>query len=128
MRVNMLGDIDWESKVDKVLDAFSDIGYRSYFQEREYGAELIGVTMILMCQDPDLNLKQRIRLSKKEKKIYIDIMLNLPEMKQSDQPTRNRIVQQKLLAEVPAIIRKYKLKEFDTERFIEDFKNKFSIV
>jgi hypothetical protein len=128
MRLNMLGDIDWESKVDKVLDAFSDTGYRTYFQDREYGEELVGITLVLMCKDPELNLKQRIRLSKTERKLYIDIMLDLPEMKRSDQPTRNRIVQQKLLAEVPAIIRKYKLKDFDTERFIKDFQEKLNSI
>jgi hypothetical protein len=126
MRVNILGDIYWESKVDKVLDALSDINYWTYFQEREYGEELVGLTIVLMCQEPALDLKQRIRLSKKEKKLYLDIMLDLPEMKRSDQTTRNRIVQKKLLAEVPVIVRKYKLREFDTERFIEDFQQKFS--
>jgi hypothetical protein len=124
----MLGDFDWESNVDKVLDALSVTNYRGYFHQREYGEELIGITILFMCQDPELNLKQRVRLSKKEQKLYIDIMLDLPQMKQSDQATRNLIAQQKMLAEVPAIIRKYKLKKFDTERFIEDFQQIFSTI
>lgn len=45
MRLNILSDANWESRVDRVLDALSDFNYRSYFQERDYSTGLIGVVV-----------------------------------------------------------------------------------
>ena len=69
MRFNVLTDSDWESRVDQVLNEMSDLGYRRYFEERNYGPGLVAVTVVLMCQEPELNLKRRVRLAKKEKKL-----------------------------------------------------------
>ncbi|MCH8622564.1 hypothetical protein [Undibacterium sp. TS12] len=127
MRLNILGDFDWESKIDQVLKAFSDDNYHAYFQERDYGIGLIGITIVLMCQDPALNLKRRIRLSKKEKKLYVDIMLDLPEMKSVDFIKKKMIISELLLKEIPEVISKYKIDDFDLQQFVEDFQEKFRI-
>ena len=121
MRLNILSDANSESRVDRVLDALSDFNYRSYFQERDYGTGLIGVTVVFMCRDTALNFKQRIRLSKKEKKLYIDLMLDLSEMTNADQLIRQRIVAGQLLKEVPEIVSRYKIENFDRSRFLADF-------
>ena len=120
MKLNILGDTHWESKVDQIIDALTDLDYRSYFEELDYGSGLHKVAVFLMCQNPELNLKQRIRLSKKEKILYMDVMLDLPTMKSVDMPTRKRIVAEKLIKEIPSIISKYKLPDFDTPKFIAD--------
>ncbi|TCV78148.1 hypothetical protein [Sulfurirhabdus autotrophica] len=121
MRLNILGDFDSESGVGQVLDALSDSGYRSYFQEKVYGTGLIGVTVIMMCQDPKLKLKRRVRLSKTDRKLYIDIMLDLLEMKGATPNKRKRIVVERLSKEVPEIVSKYKMDDFDGARFLDDF-------
>ena len=125
MRINILCDADWEAKIDKVLDNFSNLGYRRFFEERSYGCSLEGVTIVLMCQDPKLNLKQRIKHSIKEKKIYLDIMLDLLQMKSIDQQQRNKIVADKIINEVSPIIAKYKFNDFDLVKFKEDLKKIF---
>jgi len=117
MRFFITCDSDWEAKVDKVLDALDQTGYRKFFAEQDYGKSLDGVTVVLMCQDPALNLKQRIRYSKKEKKIYMDIMLDMFQFIRIDQKERNRIVVEKLIAEMPPIIAKYKLGDFNLSMF-----------
>lgn len=127
MRFNISGDFDWESKIDQVLKAFSDDNYHSYFQERDYGTGLIGITVVFLCQDPALNLKRRIRLSKKKKKLYVDIMLDLPEMKSVDFTKKKMIISELLLKEIPEVISKYKIGDFDSQRFVEDFQKKFRI-
>lgn len=127
MRFNISGDFDWESKIDQVLKAFSDDNYHSYFQERDYGTGLIGITVVFLCHDPALNLKRRIRLSKKEKKLYVDIMLDLPEMKSVDFTKKKMIISELLLKEIPEVISKYKIDDFDLQRFVEDFQKKFRI-
>lgn len=122
MRFNILSDIDWESRVDQTLAALAKLGYFEFFGERDYGEDLQGITIIFMCQDPALNFKQRIRLSKKEKKLYMDIMLDLPMMKESSPMQRQRIIAERLYDEVPKIVSKYKLDKFDTEKFVADLR------
>ena len=122
MRLNVLCDADWESKVDKVLFALSDLDYRRFFEKRNYGSSLDGIIIVLICLDSELNLKQRIRQSKKEKELYMDIVLELDEFKQIDQQQRNKIVANKIIAEVPVIIKKYKFPDFDLVAFEADLK------
>ena len=110
MRFFITCDSFWEAQVDKVIDRIDDTGYKRYFSEQDYGISLEGITVVLMCQAPNLNLKQRIRLSKKEKKIYLDIMLDLPHFLEIDQKEREKIIVDKLIAELPPIIVKYKSK------------------
>lgn len=121
-RFNILADFYWESKIDKVLDTLSETGYRRFFSEQYYGSTLNGITVLLICQDPSLNLKQRIRLSKKEKTIYMDIMLDLNQFLKIEQKQREKIVVEKLINETPAIIRKYRLEDFDILKFESDLK------
>lgn len=122
MRLNMLADSDWESGLDQVLGEISDLGYRVYFGERDYGAGMVGVTVVFMCQDSALNLKRRVRFAKAEKKLYMDIMLDLPEMKALDRESRKRLVVDRLLSEMPNTIAKYKIDDFDSERFVSDLR------
>jgi hypothetical protein len=123
MRFNMLADSDWESGLDKVLNDISDLGYRAYFSKRDYGAGLSGVTVVFMCQDSALNLKRRVHYAKAEKKLYMDIMLDLPSMKCLGHDARKRLVVDYLLAEIPSNISEYKFDDFDSEKFISDIRD-----
>ena len=123
MRFFITCDSFWEAQVDKVIDRIDDTGYKRYFSEQDYGTSLDGITVVLMCQAPNLNLKQRIRLSKKEKKIYLDIMLDLPHFLEIAQKEREKIIVDKLIAEIPPIITKYKLADFNLAKFETDLKN-----
>lgn len=120
MRFNIISDTDWESRVDKTLAELAKLGYFEHFSERDYGAGLIGVTVVFMCQDPDLNSKRRLRMSKKERKLYMDIMLDLPVMKAADAAQRRKIIAERLRQEVPQVLSKYQLADFDRTRFNAD--------
>ncbi len=120
MNFKILYDADWEAKLDKVLSNFSDKGFKLYFEKKEYGSSLDEIVVILMCRNPDYNFNQRIRFSKKEKTLYLDIMLNLNQFKELEQTERNRLVSQRLFRELPPIIAKYKLESFDLEKFEKD--------
>jgi len=123
MRFFITCDSFWEAQVDKVIDRIDDTGYKRYFSEQDYGTSLEGITVVLMCQNPNLNLKQRIRLSKKEKKIYLDLMLDLPQFIEITQKEREKIIVDKLITEIPPIITKYKLEDFNLVKFEIDLKN-----
>lgn len=128
MRIFITCDSFWEAQVDKIIDRIDDTGYKKYFTEQNYGTSLEGLTIVLMCQDPNLNLKQRIRLSKGERKIYIDIMLDLPLFLEITQKEREEIVVGKLITEIPLIIKKYKLEDFNLLKFEKDLKRWMSKV
>ena len=120
MRFNLTCDINHDSGIDKVMFRFSDLGLKPYFEERNYGDTLAGITIVLMCRDTKLNFKQRIRHAKKEKKLYMDIMLNYDQIVLLNQIQRERIVAEKMLTELPAVLRKYKFAQFDVAQFEAD--------
>lgn len=117
MRFFITYDAYWEAKIDKVLDRLNDTGYKNFFIEQKYGDSVRGITIVLMCQDPNLHLKQRIKFSKKEAKLYLDIMLDQDLFIKITQEERNKIVAEKIMGEVPEIIAKYKFKDFDLPLF-----------
>ena len=122
MRVNILCDASWAAKIDKILDALSDTNYRHFFEAKNYGSSIEGVVIFLMCLPSEYNLKQRIRFYKKEKTLYLDLMLDLALFKQIGQEEKNKIVAVKMINEVPQIIKKYKFKDFDLMKFEDDLK------
>lgn len=122
MRLFITCDIAIETKVDKARDAICDTEFRRFFDEKTYGTSIEGISLFLMCRAPYLKFKQRIRFLKKEKKLYMDIMLDYNQFINVEQAVRNRIVVEKLIIEVPQIIAKYKFKDFDLPEFEKDFK------
>jgi hypothetical protein len=125
MRFGISADYDYRSNLDEVLRAFPALIFEEYFGDKDYDDSGIEIFVVLMCRDPLWNFKQRIRFSKKENCLYMDIMLNLEQMKQADLVTRKRIVAEKLVNEIPQIIDKYKFKDFDVKRFSSDLRNWF---
>jgi hypothetical protein len=126
MKLNILCDADWEAKIDKVLHTFTDSGYRQFFEERKYGSSIEGIVIGLICLESSLNLKQRIKYVKKEKKIYIDIMLDLDQFKQLDQDQRVKIASEKIITQVPVIISKFTIEDFDQAKFRQDLTKWFN--
>jgi hypothetical protein len=120
MRFNLLSDAHWESRVDKVLNELSATGYRQFFEARDYGSGLCGITVVFMCREPSLNFKRRIRFSANEKKFYIDIMLDLNQMRGANNEERKRIVADRLIDELPLALQEKRISDFDQRRFVDD--------
>ena len=121
MDVRILCDANWDAGVDKASDRVWPLSMLKLVESYNYGTGLLGIIVGLMCRDPHLNFKQRIRLSKKDRILYMDVMLDYPAMREADDDTRVKIVRDKLKAEVPRILAKYKIPDFDNERFLSDF-------
>jgi hypothetical protein len=123
MKLKILSDAHWESGLEKVSKRLSSTGYRTAFESKDYGSGLKGVVVILMCRDPVLHFKQRIRFAKKENTLYLDVMLDLEVMRAATDKARMRIVCIRLADEVPEIVQRYSFQNFDEEQFISDFKS-----
>ena len=74
-----------------------------------------------MCQPSNLGLKPRIRLSKKELTLYMDIMLDLDAMIAANGPTRQKLVATALAEGVPAVLARYKIEDFAKADFEKYF-------
>jgi len=123
MRLNLLSDAHWESRIVGVLNDLSSTGYRDLFASRNYGHGLSGITIVFMCREPSLNFKQRIRLAKKEKKLYLDVMLDLVQMREANPESRRRIVAERLASEVATVLHKTAISNFDAPHFVADLKD-----
>ena len=73
-----------------------------------------------MCRNPDYKFKRRIRFSKKDETLYMDVMLHLPDMVPLTHEERCRVVIAKLEREISEILTKYSFKDFDQARFETD--------
>ena len=118
-------DANIESGLDDFLNPLYDLGFDNYFRDRFYDDSGIEMAVILMCRDPYWNFKQRIRFSKKDNCLYVDLMLDLNVMKCLDAGARRRLVAEKISTEVPQIVAKYKFKDFDLKRFSSDLRGWF---
>ena len=119
-KFNILCDIDWETKVDKALDSFS--GIQRHFEIKNYGVDLNGIVLVFMCQPADLGLKQRKRFSKKDKILYLDIMLNHNEMlKTTDIAEKSKVLLSKINEELFSTLESYKFKNADLSKLKQDF-------
>ncbi len=126
MRFFTTYDANSEANLDEILDALDDGGFDGFFAEKFYDDSGIKITVVFMCRDPRWNFRQRIRFSKKENKLYLDIMLDLDQMKNSETEAKKRIVAEKMINEIPQIIAKYKFKDFDLLRFSADLREWFA--
>ncbi len=74
-------DANQEAGLDFILTKWNEDKIEDFFAPMNYGSSLNDVSLFLICRNPDLNFKQRIRLSKKEKRLYIDLMFDLNILK-----------------------------------------------
>jgi hypothetical protein len=115
-------DANEESGVGEVVDEISG-PTRKNFATKNYGLSLLGIGVVLICRNPELKFKQRLKFSKSEKRLYMDVMLDLGQMRQADHERRKRIICERLAEEIPAVVRKYSVPDFDEERFAADLKS-----
>ena len=122
MELFITSDAHWESRLGQVLNELTDHKFRQHFEGRNYGSGLAGVSLIFMCRNPSYNFKRRKKFSKKEKTLYLDIMLDLPTMKVASPEERKRVVAQRLHDEVPEVLSGYKIPNFNKDEFIADLR------
>jgi hypothetical protein len=121
MKFGITYDADSEAGLDQVIFGLND-AFQQYFGDRFYDDSGVGLFVVLMCRDPRLDLKQRVRFVKKKNTLYIDIMLDLNMMSKANVVTRKRIVGEKMVNELPLIIAKHKFRNFDLQRFAGDLR------
>ncbi|MBK8302003.1 MAG: hypothetical protein WBC19_02170 [Pyrinomonadaceae bacterium] len=118
-------DANSEANLDEVLDALDEGGFEQFFADKFYDDSGIEMAVVLMCRNPQLNFAQRIRFSKKENCLYMDLMLDLDIMRRVDSKTKKQIVGERFVLEIPQIIKKKGFRDFDLNRFTKDLRSWF---
>jgi hypothetical protein len=121
MHLRITSDENERSGVGEIVDEISG-PTRKHFVPEDYGVGLVGVVIVLTCRDPKLNFKRRVRFAKKERKVFLDIMLDLPTMIAASPEARKREVAQRLFNEVPEVLSRYKIPDFDKDAFVADLR------
>ncbi len=121
MHLRITCDVNEESGVGEVVGEISG-PTRRHFVPKDYGIGLAGVAVVLMCRDPERNFQRRLRIARKEKTVFMDVMLDLAQMREADHSGRKQIIRERLTEEIPAVVRKYSIGDFDDARFAEDLK------
>jgi hypothetical protein len=125
MHFRITSDSNHESGVGEVVVDLSG-PTRKHFVPREYGNGLLRLCVVLMCRDPELNFKRRVRFAKKEQTLYMDVMLPLPEMIPLPHEERRRRIIQRLEHEIPETLNKYDFPNFDRLKFESDLRAWFA--
>lgn len=123
MEISIVLDYYWESRLNKVADKFrlSTFDYIDYFKSKNYGSNVSAIIIGLICRWE--NPKPRIRFSKKEKALYMDIVFDLDQFIPMSLEEKMPIVSQRMLEDIPNIIAKYKFKDFDLDTFRNDLEH-----
>jgi len=119
MRVGMSYDANKEARLDEVIrGANASLGV--FFSDRFYDDSGMNLFVVLMCRDPKLNFQKRIRLSRSDNTLYIDVMLDVTLMSAIDVESGRAIVARKMLEDIPIAIQTKRSIDFDSSRFIAD--------
>jgi len=131
MKFKVLLDYDTLSGLREVdIDLVDNYKFNDYFINKNYScSQIIKIVIILFCRNPEYEFKQRIRLYKNDKVLYIDLMFDLNIMKELDHNSRCELTASKFINEIPIIIKRYikrkQITNFDIERFTDDLTNFF---
>ncbi|PYJ51171.1 MAG: hypothetical protein DME83_07865 [Verrucomicrobia bacterium] len=127
MHFRVTADTNQESGVGAVVDELSG-PTRKHFVPRDYGSGLPRLCVVLICRDPHLDFEKRVRFSKKDQTLYMDVILHLPEMIPLTHDERRRVILQRLELEIPEVLTKYEFRDFDRARFESDMHDWFTSV
>ncbi|WP_151811434.1 hypothetical protein [Acinetobacter bereziniae] len=124
-KFQLLSDTDSESGILFAKQQITSNGFNKYITSENYGSDLNGVVIILVCRKPEIILKKRLRLSKKEKMLYMDIMLDYDLFKNMEFEQRVTQICKTLLVELSQVLKKYKFEDFKSDKLIINLENWF---
>lgn len=124
-KFQLLSDTDSESGILFAKQQITSNGFNKYITSENYGSDLNGVVIILVCRKPGIILKKRLRLSKKEKILYMDIMLDYDLFNNIEFEQRVTQICKTLLVEISQVLKKYKFEDFKSDKLIINLENWF---
>lgn len=118
MLLRIAADHNWESKLDH---AMTPLSLGALFEHRDYGADLAGLCVVVMCRSEDLAFKRRVSYVRSERTLYLDVMLTLSDFVAASHAERRQWLAHALKNDVMAELTKRRFKQFDLAAFASDF-------
>ncbi|MFT3669658.1 MAG: hypothetical protein QM795_14020 [Pseudoxanthomonas sp.] len=118
MDVRLAADCNWEAKLDH---AMRTLALAPVFESKDYGSDLDSLCIVVMCRCEDLNFTQRIRYARKERALYVDVMLRLSDFVVASHAERRHMLAYALKHDVVEVLQKRRFRQFDVSAFASDF-------
>lgn len=125
-RVYITGDVTSESKLLELILRWS-IRTEKHFEERNYGDGVEQICVVLVCLDAWLHVshKPRNSFSKKDRCVYVDVMLENDAVTKMTDVERQLYVCDRLANDIPKQLQrcvdKAIVRNFDMDRFRVDW-------
>lgn len=125
MKMFITSDADAQSGIGELVDTVSGPCWR-HFQRFDFGDEVAGICVVLVCQPLSIGLKPRVSYSKKERQLYLDVMIDPAEVKRMPLSDFRHMLFDRITNNISTVLAKYRLKEFRSNDFIEALRSWFS--
>ena len=124
MHLRVTSDANADSGVSDVVIELSG-PLRQSFVDKDYGLGLAGLIVVLMCRNPGLSFERRLKFARKDKSLYLDIMLDLEQMQRATPAARKSLIAERLIREIPEVVNQFGVKVFDLPKFLADLESWF---
>jgi hypothetical protein len=122
MRFFIGSDIEEGSGLDELMDNAVVQRLQDFFSLRDYGPGLQGISIFLRCRDPLLKFNRRAQVSKKDKKLYLDMRLDSEAIKNYPREAKQQLILERMGKEISVVLHSAKAECFDRDRLLEDLK------
>ena len=120
-RLLLTADSNIETGVGDASVIIASNDFYKFMEVQEYGEDIKHLAILFICRDPELKFKQRIRYTKKDQALCIDLMLDYNQFVEMSMQQRISTMCEKVLEEIPSIVKKYKFSDFDLDKLINNF-------
>lgn len=122
MYIRLTGDSNVESGVGSIVLELSE-PLKEAFSQKDYGDGLLGLVIVLMCRDKELGFERRVKFARKEKKIYMDILLDIDELRPASPELRKIKIADSLLRGIPEVVRQFEIDKFNLDGLLGDLRD-----
>lgn len=119
MNVNLIADMNWESKLDHVMRV---VDFNELI-DANYGPGLSRLVLVAICRDPVHEYKQRVRFLTATRTLYIDVMLELSFFIKAKHNERRNTLYEQTMNQVRTVLEKRRIKDFESQHFLRDLDN-----
>ena len=124
-KFHLISDTFFSSGILEAKQRITNNQLHKIIESEIYGDDLNGIVICLMCCDPDIIFKRRLRFSKKEKVLYMDIILNHDQFSVMSHEQRISEICKILLEKIPLIFKKYKFNNFNSSKLMKNLEDWF---
>jgi hypothetical protein len=114
--------VRWDERCGITLNKLSPFIHQieDFFQEKNYGNDVNIIHILMDCMG--LGLKDKKRYKKDNNQLGYDITIDYFSIANTPLENKMEIVRKGLIEKSEVIIRSYKFKKFDTDKFLSDLK------